>query len=278
MLTTQPSFTCEIMSVKAAIAIGAHPDDIEFFMAGTLLLLARAGYEIHYLNLASGDCGSTLHNAAATRAIRNREARTAAKCLGAKFHPGFTDDLQIVYSLPLLRRLAAVIREVKPAIVLTHSPQDYMEDHTNTNRLAVTAAFTRGMPNFKTVPARKAADYEVTIYHAMPHGLRDGLRRRIFPGGFVDTGSVHETKCAALAAHQSQQPWLESSQGLNSHLLAMEEMSLEVGRMSKRFRLAEGWRRHLHLGFCGPEADPLREALGRNYLVNRGYERGLETV
>ena len=79
-----------------------------------------------------------------------REARAAAKILGAHFHPSITNDLEILYNLELLRAVAAVIREVKPSIVLTHSPQDYMEDHMNTSRLAVTAAFTRGMPNFKT--------------------------------------------------------------------------------------------------------------------------------
>ena len=44
--------------MKTAIAIAAHPDDIEFYMAGTLLLLKRAGYEIHYMNVANGNCGS----------------------------------------------------------------------------------------------------------------------------------------------------------------------------------------------------------------------------
>ncbi len=263
------------MPAKTAIAIAAHPDDIEFCMAGTLLLLQRAGWEIHYFNLASGNCGTAEYNSAETRRIRAAEARAAAKILGAKFHPSITDDLEIIYELKLLRRVAAVIREVKPAIVLTHSPQDYMEDHTNANRLAVTAAFSRGMPNFKTIPARRPADYEVTVYHAMPHGLRDSLRRRIMPGAFVNTTAVHAAKLAALSAHQSQQGWLDTSQGMNSYLRTMEEMSREVGRMSKRFKHAEGWRRHLHLGFCGPEADPLAAALGRNYLVNRAYERGL---
>src|SRR3954451_11264322 len=127
-------------SSKVAIAIGAHPDDIEFYMAGTLLLLKQAGYEIHYLNVASGNYGSTKYSVPMTRSIRNTEARAAAQTLGAHFHPNLTDDLEIIYSLELLRQLAAVIREVKPGIVLTHSPQDYMEDHTNTCRLAVTAA------------------------------------------------------------------------------------------------------------------------------------------
>lgn len=259
-----------------AIAIGAHPDDIEFLMAGTLLLLKKAGCHTHYLNLASGNCGSADYNSAATRAIRQTEARAAAKLLGAEFHPNLTDDLEVLYSLELLRGLAAVLREVRPTIVLTHSPQDYMEDHVNTCRLAVTAAFARSMANFKTAPPRPATDNQVTVYHAMPQGLRDPLGRRIVPGAFVNTTGVHKTKHAALAAHKSQQRWLDVSQGVSSCLLAMEDMSLEVGRMSKKFQHAEGWRRRLHLGFCAPDADPLAQALRRNYLLNRAYQRGLE--
>jgi hypothetical protein len=44
--------------------------------------------------------------------------------------------------------------------------------------------------------------------------------------------------------------------------------------MSKKFKHAEGWRRHLHYGFCGIEADSLLD-LGKNYLVNTDYERAL---
>jgi LmbE family N-acetylglucosaminyl deacetylase len=264
------------MPAPAAIAIGAHPDDIEFHMAGTLLLLKQAGYEIHYLNLASGNCGSAEYNASTTRAVRGGEARAAAGILGACFHPSLVDDLEIIYSVELLRRVTAIIREVKPRILLTHSPQDYMEDHTNTCRLAVTAAFARGMSNFKTVPTRAAASGDVCVYHAMPHGLRDPLRRRVTPGVFVNTSSVQGTKRQALAAHQSQRAWLDVSQQLDSYVLAMEDMSLELGRMSKRFKHAEGWRRHLHLGFCGAESEALAEALGKNCLINAAYERSLD--
>ena len=72
------------MPNQVAIAIGAHPDDIEFYMAGTLLLLKKAGYEIHYLNLASGNCGSAEYNSGTTRSIRNHEARAAAKIFSAR--------------------------------------------------------------------------------------------------------------------------------------------------------------------------------------------------
>src|SRR6516162_6930699 len=102
------------MPAKVAIAVGAHPDDIEFYMAGTLLLLKKAGFETHYLTLASGNCGGTEYNGPATRSIRNTEARAAAKILGAEFHPCLTDDLEILYSLELLRALAAIIRDIKP--------------------------------------------------------------------------------------------------------------------------------------------------------------------
>ncbi len=263
--------------MRTAMAIAAHPDDIEFMMAGTLLLLKQAGYEPHYMNLSSGSCGSAEYDATTARGIRREESQEAAQILGAHFHASLCDDLEIMYDLSTLRRLAAVIREVKPTVLLTHSPTDYMEDHTNTCRLAVTATFARGMPNFSTVPSRSPGSYECTVYHAMPHGLRDSLRRRIIPGAFVNTTSVQETKRKALSAHRSQQQWLDTSQQLNSYLQTMEDMSREVGRMSGSFEQAEGWRRHLHYGFCGPNADPLTD-LGENYLINEAYEKSLESV
>jgi len=242
-------------------------------MAGTLLLLKRAGWEIHYLNVASGNCGSAHWSAEKSRAIRRREAQQAAKILGAHWHPPLCDDLEVFNELKLLRRLAAIIREVKPTVVLTHSPQDYMEDHTNTCRLAVTAAFARGMPNFRTRPTRKHVESNVAVYHAMPHGLCDGVRQRIVPEAFVNTTSVHEMKLLALACHRSQKEWLDVSQGMGSYLKAMNETSLTIGKLSKRFKHAEGWRRHSHLGFSATDVDLVRILLGKNYLANKAYAR-----
>jgi LmbE family N-acetylglucosaminyl deacetylase len=142
------------------------------------------------------------YNGPATRSIRNTGRARPPKYWGA-FSSSLTGDLEILYSLELLRELSSVIREVKPRVVLTHPPRDYMEDHTNTSRLAVAAAFTRGMPNFKSVPGRPVADYEVTIYHSMPHGLCDELRQRVMPGLFVNTAPVHAVKREALAAHKA---------------------------------------------------------------------------
>ncbi len=264
------------MSRPVAFAIAAHPDDIEFMMAGTLLLLHQSGWDIHYMTVASGNCGSMETDSATTRRIRRRECQAACKVLGAHWHPSLTDDLEIFYDLKTILRLSAVIREVNPRVLLVPSPQDYMEDHTNTSRLAVSAAFVRGMPNVRSRPSRRPVPDEVTLYHGMPHGLRDPLRQRIVPGAFVNTTSVHALKREALAAHQSQKRWLDQTQGMDSYLRVMDDMSLEVGRLSRRFQYAEGWRRHLHYGFCGPDADPLKEALGKHYFINRAYERALE--
>jgi N-acetylglucosamine malate deacetylase 1 len=261
--------------MPSALAIAAHPDDIEFVMAGTLLLLRQADWDIHYLNLSTGNLGSTTLSPEATARLRRKEARAAAKVLGATWHAPLCNDMEIFYDTRTLRRLSAVIREVAPSVILTHSPQDYMEDHMNASRLAVSSAFTRAMPGYRTSPARKPITTAVTIYHANPHGLRDQLRRPVRPGAYVDTTTVQETKHAALACHASQHAFLDSTQGMNSYLQTMEDFSRTVGKLSGRFSHAEGWRRHLHWGFCEDGDDPLRDVLGKKYLVDTEYERAL---
>ena len=266
------------MSQRVAFAIAAHPDDIEFLMAGTLLRLKEVGFEIHYMNISSGSLGSLEHPADTLREIRREEAKQAAKILGATFHPSIADDIEILYRVEALRELCATIREVAPDILLVPSPQDYMEDHTNACRLAVSAAFARGMPNFETLPPTPPIQKDVCVYHALPHGLRDGLRQRIRPGAYVDTTSVHAQKAEALAAHKSQQSWLDESQNMNAYLKTQDDFSKEIGKLSGTFEHAEGWRRRLHYGFCDESADPLAKALGDAHRVDQEYERRLETL
>ena len=262
--------------MPSALAITAHPDDLEFVAAGTLLLLKEKGWDIHYFNVSRGNCGSVQHDSETTARIRLEEGRNAARILGASFYPPIANDLEIVYSVDLLRQVSAVIRQVKPNIVLTHSPHDYMEDHMNTCRLAVTAAFTHGMPNWITEPPAQPYEGDVVVYHALPHGLRDGLRKRIHAGSYVNTARVHSQKREALAAHVSQKHWLDVSQGMDSYLVSMDDSAREVGTLSGQFEFAEGWRRHLHLGFSAKDHDPLKEALGEDCLINESYESGLD--
>jgi LmbE family N-acetylglucosaminyl deacetylase len=254
-----------------AFAVAAHPDDIEFLMAGTLLLLGQAGYELHYMNLADGCCGSTQHDREATAAIRLEEGRRAAALVGAVFHEPICHDLEIFYDRPTLVRLASIMREVSPEILLVHAPSDYMLDHEHACQLAVTAAFARGMPNFPVGPPRPPVDQPVTVYHAQPYGNHDPLGAPVTPGIYVDVESVLDKKVAMLAEHQSQKRWLDESQGHDSYLAVCRELAAELGEWSGRYTYAEGWRRRIHMGFCGPNDDPLSKALA-SYAFRPGEQ------
>lgn len=262
--------------MPAAFAIFAQPDDIAFFAAGTLLLLQRNGWETHCMALSSGDCGSRLFGPQQTSEIRVKEAMTAAQLLGARYHGSPGKDFQLLYEVEAVRRLAPTLRKVKPALILTHSPEDCLEDHSNTARIVVAAAQVRAMPNFGTHPPSECADFDTAIYHAMPLGLRDSMRRRIFPEIYVDTTAVHETKRTALAAHASQRDWLAQTQGVADYLATLDEMSREVARLCGALDHAEGWRRHSHLGLSRQEFDPLPQALPGHHRWNPHYAEALE--
>ena len=243
-------------------AIGSHPDDIEFMMGGTLLLLRKRGCEVHYLNIANGSCGTQVHTKEEIIRIRREEGIQAAKYLGAVYHESLVDDLDVFYAPDLIRRAAARVREVQPDILLTLSLEDYMEDHMNSARVAVTAGFVRTMRNFETLPPAPPTMKDLAVYHALPYGLTDMMRRPVIPEFYVDIGPVIEAKGEFLARHVSQKDWLDQSQGLDSYIITMREMSREVGGMSGRFEFAEGWRRHSRLGYAARDADPLGELLG----------------
>ncbi len=251
---------------KTAFAIGAHPDDIEFLMSGTLMLLGAAGYELHYMNISNGSLGTTQFDTPTIVAMRRREAAEAAASIGAVFHESICSDLDVFYDRATLASVASVMRLVAPDIVLTHSPVDYMEDHTNACRLAVTAAFSRGMPNFPVTPPRPTIMKPLALYHAQPYSNRDPLRRVVTPDFYVDVTDREEAKVAMLAKHVSQKQWLDESQGLDSYLQTLRDLDAEVGRMSGCCRYAEGWRQHLHLGFGAAQYDPLRDALANRIV------------
>lgn len=259
-----------------AMAIGAHPDDIEFMMAGTLLLLKQAGAQIHVWNLATGNCGTAVHSHKEIVRLRWEEARDSARVAGARIYPPIADDLKLFYDEASLQTVAARIRQVKPNILLCPSPQDYMEDHQNACRLAVTGAFARGMRNFPTSPAVEVWTGDTVIYHALPYGLRDGLRRRVRAGSYVGVGTVMDVKRKMLSQHRTQKEWLDASQGLDAYLTTMEDMCAEIAEQAGRFEYAEGWRRHSHLGFTSRESDPLAELLGDSYWKDPEYEKSLD--
>ena len=84
------------------------------------------------------------------------------------------------------------------------------------------------------------------------------------PGLFVNVTDLIAETVDMLGRHRSPKVWLDESQGLGSYLEKMKELGEQVGAMTGRddIRYAEGFRKHLHLGFCDPDDDPLFDALG----------------
>jgi LmbE family N-acetylglucosaminyl deacetylase len=243
------------------LIVSSHPDDMEFMMGGTALLLKDAGCVIHHINVANGCVGSAELRPRRIAAVRRKEAMRSAALLGSMLHESLVGDLEVFYTQKLIRRITGLVRTVKPDIVLTLSLEDYMEDHMNTARLAVAGTFLRGVPNFRSIPNAPAVFEDAMLYHSTPHILGDMMRRPIHPELYVDVGTVMEQKEQLLACHVSQKEWLDRTQGYDSYLATMRELTRTVGTMSGRFAFAEGWRRHSHVGFTRQDCDPLSELL-----------------
>lgn len=248
---------------KVALAVGAHPDDVEFTMAGTLAALGDAGYELHIFTVGNGNCGTAVYDHNEICRLRAAEGHAAASVVGATYHEGLVNDIEIFYDEMTLRRVTALVRELEPEIVLTHSPNDYMEDHQNTCRLMVTACFCRGMRNWISNPARVPTFQDVYIYHANPHGNYDGMRNLVVPSLFVDISDKIDVKEEMLRRHVSQKEWLDKSQGMDSYLMTMRQICSEIGEMAPRgLAYAEGFRQHHFLGMSAADQDPLSDVLG----------------
>lgn len=252
-------------------AVAAHPDDIEFNMAGTLSLLANAGFDPHMMNVSRSNLDSNELSESEITQLRRQEAQRSAKVIDAVYHPPIADDLLILYEEQLLRKMVAVVREIQPTIVLLPSLNDYMEDHTNTARLVVTACFSRSMRHFHSLPPREATSQDVYLYHAQPHLNRDGMRQLVLPTLMVDITSVMETKLEMSGCHESQRQWLDETQGLDDYLESMRQASAEVAGMSEQanWKYAEGFRQHSHVGFSAEDHDPLAEVLGEQLTCRR---------
>ncbi len=244
------------------LAISCHPDDIEFGMMGTLILVKRAGCDVHLINIANGSVGSADLPPREIAAVRWREASRSAELLGATLHECLVDDLEVFYTQDLIRRITGLVRQVKPDIVFTLSMEDYMEDHMNAARLAVSGTFLRNVPNYRSIPELPAVFEDAMLYHSTPHILTDMMRRPIVPEMYVDITEVIDEKERLLACHASQKEWLDKTQGLDSYLASMRDNATAIGGMSGAFHAAEGWRRHSHVGFTAKDCNPLADLLG----------------
>jgi len=242
------------------LSILAHPDDAEFLCAGTLIRLVRErGWHVHIASMTPGDCGSAEHVAEVISGIRRSEGAKAAAVIGGRYHCVEERDLLIFYCDRTLERVTRLLREVRPRIVLTHSPSDYMVDHEMTSKVVRAAAFGAPIPNFLAERGvGPALEHIPHLYYCDPIEGKDPLGQPIPPGFCIDISGVLDTKAQMLACHASQREWLLKHHGMDQYLKAMRDWGAERGRTCGA-AYAEGFRQHL--GHSYPRDNLLGELL-----------------
>ncbi len=129
------------------LSVLAHPDDAEFLCAGTLIRLVREhGWRAHIASMTAGDCGSAELPPHEISRVRRAEGAAAAALINAEYHCLDERDLLVTYCERTLERVTRLIRQVRPRIVITHSPADYMLDHEMTSAVTRAAAFAAPRP------------------------------------------------------------------------------------------------------------------------------------
>ena len=244
----------------AILSLLAHPDDAEFLCAGTLIRLAREhGWQVHIASMAPGDCGSAELPPDEIARVRRAEGAAAAGVIGATYHCVEERDLRIVYGEGPLGRVVRLMRQVRPRIVLTHSPADYMLDHEQTSVIARAACFAAAVPNFLCDRiSEPPLDRIPHLYYCDPLEGKDALGRDVLPGFCVDVSGVIDTKAAMLAAHASQREWLRRHHGMDHYVQSMRDWSAVRGKPFQ-MAFAEGFRQHL--GHSYPQDNVLGKLL-----------------
>ncbi len=252
----------ESITSEAVLAVGAHPDDIEFLCAGTLALLKQRGYRIAMATMTAGGAGSVTLNLTETANIRRQEARESASILDADYFCLEFTDFGIVFGENAVRRVTALIREVQPQVILTHAPHDYMADHEETSRIVRQACFAAPVPNFDTAGLPGSAEPTRGIpylYYADPIEGTDIYGRPVETSLIVDITETMETKEEMLARHESQREWLRSHHGIDQYV---EQMRLWSASRGEQIGCAFGEGFRQHLGHAYPHDNLLRTILG----------------
>jgi len=246
------------------LAIHAHPDDIEFLAAGTLAGLAREGYRVILATMTAGDCGAANQEAAEISRIRLQEAANSAALIKARyFYLGFR-DMAVFNDHPSRQRMTEFLRAVRPTIVITSSPEDYMADHEATASLVRDACFAAALPNYATGEATAATPLaEIpALYYMDPISGVDRNGTEVMPEFVVDIEKTFDLKIAMLMEHKSQREWLRIRHGLENYVSNMQKWTRQRGALAG-LRIGEGFRHYT--GHPYP-LDPRLEQLVEKHL------------
>lgn len=172
------------------LVTGAHPDDAEFAMGGTLCRLQRQGYRLGLIDLTRGEMGSK-----GTPERRHQEAMAAAQVYGALFRVNLDlGDGNIADDVMIARKVATLIRECRPKLIFTHHGEDRHPDHRGCHALVSRAFFQSTL---------KALDLGVP-FHCPDRLIFFPSNEWLEPDFVVDVTEVWEQKIRALKAFESQ--------------------------------------------------------------------------
>jgi LmbE family N-acetylglucosaminyl deacetylase len=193
-------------TVERALVVMAHPDDVDFGLAGTVATWTDAGVEVTYCMVTSGDAGGFDPDVPRSEiaGIREREQRAAAAAVGVSDvrFLGYPDG-RVEVSLDLRRDIARVIREVRPQRLVCQSPERHMSrmpaahpDHIATGEATMCAMYPDARNPFAfsgelgALEAWSVAETWVTGMERVNH--------------YTDVTDVFERKLSALLEHKSQ--------------------------------------------------------------------------
>ncbi|MEN4041077.1 MAG: PIG-L deacetylase family protein [Anaerolineaceae bacterium] len=178
------------------LAIGAHPDDVDFCCGGTLIRMAQQGHRVVIGVVTDGRAHPT-GDPEEVAARRRQEAQRSAKLAGAAIEFLGLLDGRLIDDVPTRLKFIDLILRVQPDLIITHYPQDYHADHVMTSRLVT---FTIQMawappPELEGQPLRKP----VPVAFMMPSNGIDFI-----PEEYVDVTEVWPTKVQMVLSHKSQ--------------------------------------------------------------------------
>ena len=222
------------------LAVGAHPDDMEYLCGGTLAKCAARGDKIFMAHMCNGDLGHFHIPRPKLAEVRLEEAKKAAALIGATAHWVGIRDLDVYYEREQRARLLEIIRLAKPDLIITHDPNDYMPDHTITSQLVFDASFEATRPQLKS---KSEVHLKLTPIYYM-----DTISGVDFsPDEYVDVTDFYQTKVKMLSCHESQLTWIKEHDHVD-FLDMMETQNklrgYQVGcKFAEGFRFARKWLR-----------------------------------
>ncbi len=176
-----------------ALVIGAHPDDAEISLGGTILRLVDAGRKVGVLDLTRGEMGTR-----GTRDDRDAETLAATQVLGLAERVNLElPDSRVVGDPETRERLARLLRELAPELVFAHHPDDLHPDHAACGRLARDAWYLAGLRRLAEQDGGAPARRPRRLFHYLGHVPFE-------PTLVVDVTPVWERKVEAIRCYASQ--------------------------------------------------------------------------